>query len=279
MRARLAPDPRRRTIDVLRVALGSGLRPATVVDVGAAYGRWSLECQEVFPGVRYVLIEPLAEYSYQPQSVRSSLRGTIEIEAAATREPGMIQINVHEDLVGSSLKREQEGPAVDGVPREVRAATLDDLCAEHSATGPYILKVDVQGAELDVLGGAERMLRTAELVFLEVSFFRFYHNGPLFHEVVAHMSCLGFVPYDFVDHLYRPLDGALAQLDVVFVRSDGPLRALHLYATPAQRADIAERFKLDRRAGFSSGPRGATRPQPSLRGSGATGLDGGDSPN
>jgi len=224
------------------------LRPATVVDVGAAYGRWSLECQEVFPDARYLLIEPLSEYSHQPQSVRPSLHGAIEIEAAATAKAGTIQINVHEDLVGSSLKSEQDGRAFDGVAREVRAATVDDLCAAHSAGGPYVLKVDVQGAELDVLEGAERTLAATELVFLEVSFFRFYHDGPLCHEVMAHMSRRGFVPYDFVDHLYRPLDGALAQLDVVFARGEGPLRALSAYATPEQRADSAERLRLSQRA-------------------------------
>jgi hypothetical protein len=71
------------------------------VDVGAAYGGWSFECQDIFPNARYLLIEPLSEYSYRPQSVRSSIPGAIEIEAAATGEPGTISINVHDDLVGS----------------------------------------------------------------------------------------------------------------------------------------------------------------------------------
>ncbi len=247
IRARLAPARQRRAVEVLRVARESGLRPATVVDVGAAYGGWSFECQDIFPNARYLLIEPLSEYSYRPQSVRSSIPGAVEIEAAATGEPGTISINVHDDLVGSSLKREQEGPAVDGVPREVRAATVDELCAENAATGPYLLKVDVQGAELDVLKGAGRTLAGAELVFLEVSFFRFYQDGPLFHEVVAHMSGLGFFAYDFVEHLYRPLDGALAQLDLAFARADGPLHAQHAYATPQQRAESAERLRLAQR--------------------------------
>lgn len=234
-------------LEVLRVVGAAGVRPRTVVDVGAAYGGWSARCRTVFPDARFILVEPLGEYSQRRESVRGEIPGAVEIEAAATAEPGTIEINVHEDLVGSSLKREQEGETVDGVPREVRAATVDELCDEHGAGGPYLLKVDVQGAELDVLRGAERTLEETEVVLLEVSFFRFFHDGPLFHEVVAEMARLGFVPYDFVGYVYRPLDGALAQLDTVFVREGGPLRRDHVFATPEQRAAAAEALRLAQR--------------------------------
>lgn len=246
-RARLAPGTQRTASDVLGVARGAGVRPATVIDVGAAYGQWSAECHAVFPDARYLLVEPLAEYGTGAKT--ATIPGAVRVEAAASASSGRITLNVHADLVGSSLKRETEGAAVDGVPREVRAVTVDELCAEHGLPGPYILKADVQGAELDVLAGSERTLAGADLVVLEVSLFRFFEGAPVFHEVVAHMARLGFVPYDLVDPIYRPLDGALSQLDAVFVRDDGPLRRDHVFATPAQRREQDERLRLAQLSG------------------------------
>ena len=42
-----------------------------------------------------------------------------------------------------------------------------------SLHGPYLLKIDVQGAELDVLEGAQNLLKDTEAVVLEVSMFGF----------------------------------------------------------------------------------------------------------
>lgn len=219
----------------LTVIRDAGFSPATVLDVGAAHGGWSVECHSVFPGARYVLFEPLEEYYGGEHSQRDRLPDPVEVHAAAAAAPGKLTINVHHDLVGSSLLHEREGAAVDGTPREVPVVTVDDVVAEHGAPGPYLLKADVQGAELEVLAGAQRVLAETEVVILEVSLFGFFVDGPQFTDVVGHMDSMGFAPYDLYGALYRPLDGALAQVDVVFARRDGVLRSRHEYATAEQR--------------------------------------------
>jgi hypothetical protein len=93
----------------------------------------------------------------------------------------------------------------------------------------------VQGAELDVLAGASEMLKATEYVLLEVSFFQFFENGPQLHDVVAFMKSRGFVAYDVFGFQYRPLDNALSQADLAFVRERGSFRQHHYYATRSQR--------------------------------------------
>jgi hypothetical protein len=86
------------------------------------------------------------------------------------------------------------------------------------------------------------VLEQTEYVVLETSLFGFYRDGPQLSDVMMFMRQHGFEPYDLANHLYRPLDGALAQVDVAFVKRDGPLRTVHSYATPAQRTALTEQL-------------------------------------
>jgi hypothetical protein len=105
--------------------------------------------------------------------------------------------------------------------------------------------LDVQGAELQVLAGAQRTLRETEVVILETTLFGIIIGGAQMWDVVVKLKEYGFVAYDIFGFLYRPLDNALAQTDMVFVRENGPFRASHAFATPEQRKALV--WKADPR--------------------------------
>jgi len=218
---------RRRTTlsEVVDHVLSLGFRPQTVIDVGVANGTFELYR---FPGARYLLIEPLKEFEPILKRISERYNGEYVLAAASDR-PGVITINIHDDLSSSSIFKEADGSFVDGVPRKVPTVTIDDLCRERNLRGPYVIKVDVQGAELKVLNGARKVLEDTELIIIEVSLFQFYVNGPQFYNVVVHMKERGFVVYDFCGGHNRPFDGALAQIDVVFVKENGRFRKYHGY--------------------------------------------------
>ncbi|MBX9694556.1 MAG: FkbM family methyltransferase [Cyanobacteria bacterium] len=221
-----------------------GFSPSSVIDAGAACGTFSSQCHTLFPDAHYLLIEPLSEYLPSIEKVVSGIsRATYEMAAVASQE-GSVVFNVHHDLVGSSLYQEvEEGSDVNGVRREVRTVTLDRLVAERHVSPPYLVKIDVQGAELDVLAGGEKTLQNSEYVILEVSLFQFFKQGPVLCDVVAYMKARGFVPYDIYGLQYRPLDHALSQVDIAFVKDSGQFRTAHYYATPEQRAKQTREYK------------------------------------
>jgi FkbM family methyltransferase len=223
---------------ILENARRSNLNPSSIIDVGAAWGSFTRIAAQIFPGKDYLMVEPLTEYANSLCALIEEQDGRATwIKAAAAAEPGTVTFNVHDDLVGSSLLRETEGAVTDGRPRTVSTIRLDDEIRSRGLSAPHVLKLDVQGSELAVLDGARRILKDTELAILEVSFFDFFQGGSSMVEVISYMAERGFVPYDITTPLYRPLDGALAQLDLCFVQKSGALRRDHIYATPEQRRE------------------------------------------
>jgi len=200
-----------------------GFRPQTVIDVGVGHGTFDL--YEKFPDATHLLIEPLEEFEEDLKEISRKYKAEY-ILAAAGAKPGITLINVHHDRTSSSIFKEAEGSHVDGIPREVPVVTIDDLCNKRNLRGPYLIKIDVQGAELVVLNGAEKVLEDTELIILEVSLFQFYINGPQFYDVVSYMKDRGFVVYDIFGGHNRPLDGALGQIDMAFVKENGQFRSM-----------------------------------------------------
>lgn len=218
--------------DVLAHVSRLGFRPATVIDVGVASGTPSL--YQSFPDSFHLLVEPLVEFQSEIESWLRTYQGKA-VFAAASSIDGQIQMNVHsEHLDGSSLLHEQMGKEFDGVARTVPSIRVDTVVEDNQLQGPFLVKVDVQGAELEVLDGAKNVLADTELLLLEVSLFKFLKKSPEFYEVVSYLKRLGFVVYDIYGGHRRPLDGALGQCDVAFVKERGRFRNDHRYATPDQ---------------------------------------------
>lgn len=83
---------------------------------------------------------------------------------------------------------------------------------------------------MDALDGAQKALADTEVIVLEVSLFQFMKNAPEFYDVVAYMKKCGFVAYDIIHGWNRPLDNALGQVDIFFVKEQGMFRKSHSYA-------------------------------------------------
>jgi len=204
----------------------TGYYPDLIIDVGAADGTPFL--QNNFPKSRFFWIEPLQEFEEALKKLQQTYKGDYAITAVGKKE-GNLVLHVHEDLHGSTLFNETDGEKADGAPREIPVTTLNKLGSENNwkQYGKILLKADVQGFELEVLEGAKDLLPHVDVILLEVSFFRFLKQAPDFFDVISYMKGIGYVVYDIVGGLNRPLDSALGQKDLVFVKENGVFRANH----------------------------------------------------
>lgn len=198
-----------------------GYRFKTVIDVGVGNGTESLYRGTV--GAKYFLVEAVPDTNGRVQAIANRL-GAEFFNVAAGAASGMVGFYRHADVTGSSLLKQLErDERINGKLISVPMERLDALIPQDIKT-PCLLKIDTQGAELGVLEGASGLLEKIDLIMLEVSFHQFREEAPEISDVFGFMKNIGYVPYEILEGHYRSLDNALAQVDVVFVRVNSPLR-------------------------------------------------------
>ena len=75
-----------------------------------------------------------------------------------------------------------------------------------------------------MLKGAERSLPTIEIILAETNLLDIHQDVPLLADIIAWLQARAFVAYDICGLTRRPLDDALWQADVLFVRADSRFR-------------------------------------------------------
>lgn len=214
-----------------------GFYPSVVIDVGAQTGTGDL--YHAFPDARHLMIEPVEEHRETLQKIASRLKNAEVVIAAAAAVSGETWLTVSDNARYAQMSDSGEA---DGLLRNVRkipCAAVDDLCSARALTGPFVVKIDVDGRELDVLHGMTHTLAHTECVISEAVLFGDDPNT--FYGIIEFMGARDFVVYDIVEPLYRPFDFALWQVDLVFVKRAGKFRRFHDYAEEAGMQQLANR--------------------------------------
>ena len=207
-----------------------GFRPLAAVDVGAYRGEWAVLAREVFPEISLLMVEAQEGRRPDLEVVKRSLGTGVDYRIAllgAKNGENVLFNEKSEAPTGSSVLADWGDSRARKVSCTVQ--TLDAVLAQAGMPAPELIKLDVQGYELEVLKGASSFLKHAQAILLEVSLMAMYQNNPLLHEVVAFLLENNFVAYDICTFMRRPLDLALIQADMIFVPQNSPLLKSKLY--------------------------------------------------
>jgi FkbM family methyltransferase len=202
-----------------------GFSPRGIIDVGANRGDWTLMALSVFPDASVLMIEPQEEMRPLLESVCHCNPKAEYILAGAASSSGSQVQTIWEDLVGSSfLPQVNQEKLRAGKQRVTKMVTIDEVLAKRPTLVPDLVKLDIQGFELQALAGASSTFRKAEVFVLETSLYQFMPNQPRTIDCIKFMADRGYDLYDVTEYLRRPLDGALGQIDLAFAKADGQLR-------------------------------------------------------
>jgi len=203
-----------------------GFKPKFALDVGANVGGWTRMAKGIFPEARFVLIEPQREMRRFLDPLCAAFPDVSWVEVAVGSADTTLVQTVYPDNPGASsfLELAKGTPPRVSESRDVRVTTIDSLIRERQLPPPDLIKMDIQGFELEALRGAATILGHTELVVVEVSLVASMVGAPLASDVVVFMRERGYEIYDLPGYFRRPLDGALGQVDIAFAKADGLLR-------------------------------------------------------
>lgn len=204
-----------------------GLKCKSILDVGANRATWSRMAKIIFPSASFCLIEPQIEMKNELESFCNEFDDSIFVLSGAGAKNSTLPLTIWDDLQGSSfLPNNDDDLKNAGKQRDVEIITIDELINSNYIKIPELIKLDIQGFELEALKGAEKTFGFTEVYILEVSLFPFEDSKimPDLSDVINFMLKRNYVLYDFAGFLRRPYDGALGQCDICFVKKDGFLR-------------------------------------------------------
>jgi FkbM family methyltransferase len=204
-------------------ALMKTIHPATVCDVGANKGQFSLLARIMWPECRVVAFEPL---SRPARKFRALFAGDDRVKLhqvaiAVSAGKGMMHVSAREDsssLLPISVRQTQFAPGTEEVGTEaVELVPLSDAVGADEIAAPALLKVDVQGYEADVLKGCEPLLARFDHIYCELSFRELYRGQALCDEILRWLDERGF-RVTGVNALAFDRDGLAVQADFLFSR-------------------------------------------------------------
>jgi FkbM family methyltransferase len=199
------------------------LAPATVVDIGVNHGQLLHLAARLWPSAKIVGVEPNASLAAKAAGLyRADSRIRIE-PCAVGAENGTIDLFVTVDDQNSSILPPSDAfhddRKNDGVVRteKVPLKRLESLL--DGSVGPMLWKIDVQGAELEVLQGAGDRLDDVSVIIIESPFEAAYDGASGFDDIYRFLTARGFVYEGALGQLNSRKTGRVRQEDSIYVRA------------------------------------------------------------
>jgi FkbM family methyltransferase len=188
------------------------LNPKTTLDIGAHVGGFTRSLLTQFPNCQVIMVEanPKCESHLQNIGVKYEMVALSDYNGVAN-----LYIENNDDIgTGASLYKENTNWYSEGKKQTVTTKRLDD-CNYFDGAPIDLIKMDVQGSELDVVKGGLNTIKNATFVMMETSLLQYNQGAPLIDSVVERMISLDFCMWDIVEY-HKLSDGTIFQLDILF---------------------------------------------------------------
>jgi len=218
--------------------LNSCAEAQLIFDVGANVGQSAKELKTLFPNSTLHCFEPIPgpfrhlddacrslDNSFAHQLALSDQVGSREFYVNTKYSPssGFIKINNNSLSVIRNVHPKDGFNEAESVFDKiiVRTTTLDDFVSRNIKTTSRVnlLKIDTQGAECQVLAGAEKLLSRGliDVILTEISLDQIFESNPSFGQIESFLGPRGYSLWD-ISHIYKDLKiGRTCWVDAIYV--------------------------------------------------------------
>ncbi len=222
---------RKQGIDINRYPLYRLLRNANVdlvFDVGANRGQFAEDLYKSGYTGRCLSFEPIPNVYHVLRDKAAHDESWDVYNCALGKNSGTRKLHVTKQDASSSFYtvNERYGDMYSNVLTEseaidVSVKTIDEIFQENNVeNNRTFLKIDVQGAEMDVLEGSERSIKSFYGIQIEVSLSSIYDDSPLIEDIIKWVRAKGFKPVFIKPGFKNPENWIYYDADVLFVNTD-----------------------------------------------------------
>ncbi len=197
-------------------------KPKTILDIGAHRGSIAEQLSVLYHPSFFGLVEPIPHLAAALEKRCFAPRQKV-FQCALGRNEGRALLNILANLPSSSLlEPSPRCESLFNVSMETTARIqvpirkLDEVFSECDVEFLDLLKIDVQGYELEVLTAGTETLKRTRLIVIEVSFFEHYIGQPLFGEMYRYLVEMGFELRGTFGYIFDSL-GTPLQCDAILV--------------------------------------------------------------
>lgn len=201
------------------------IQPGVVVDVGANKGQFSLLCKGLFPDTHIYAFEPLPEPAARYRQLFSGDNAVKLYQVALGLDEADKNIHISSRPDSSSLlpitcKQVNTFPGTAcETSLKIKQLALNEILGNNELSVPALLKIDVQGYELEVLKGSEKILKCFSWIYCECSFIELYEGQALAADIIHWLDERGF-SLQGVYNTHYDRYGMAVQADFLFNNSN-----------------------------------------------------------
>ena len=171
--------------------------PETIIDIGSNKGQFVMLIEQLFPNKVIHSFEPLDEPLKKQKKFFSYKKNIFFYNFALGSQTGTREFFVTKRMDCSSFLRvdtkkiENDIFKIDEL-KNIQIKTLDEIIMNQNINKPILIKIDVQGFELEVLKGALELLKKVDYLLIEVSDNTIYEEQPLSIEIITFLESKNF---------------------------------------------------------------------------------------
>ena len=179
----------------------------SALDIGAHKGKWTLEFKKHYPNAKVMMIEGNNRHIDDLQNIDPYI---IALVGSYNGEIDYYICDDKNNNQGSGIYKENTNVPFTSVKRKIY--TLDRLLGNQRFD---IIKIDVQGAELDIIQGSPGFINDTKYLWLELQPHNYNIGAPSAGKVIGYLNQIGFeiVTLDEIN----PGNGMIMGMDMIFV--------------------------------------------------------------
>ena len=176
-------------LDVLSKLKEENFQPKVIYDIGSCEGNWTEMATTIWPNCEFYLFDANEDLN----ELYKGRKYNYYLGLLSNTNDEKIKYYYNETFIaGNSYYKELTEAYTDDTYRILNSVTLDKVIDNNNWPLPDLIKMDVQGSELDILEGGKKILSQAKYLIVELQHIEYNDNAPLFEESIATIEKSGW---------------------------------------------------------------------------------------